>query len=168
MPTAANSPSKPTTPVDLNTALAAAPATLLDNARQRTIGDGYAGSLYPTEAWALVQNGEAVLIDVRTIEELKFVGRVPDSLHIAWQTGPAMIKNPRFLRELENKAGKDKVLLLLCRSGKRSAEAAKAATAAGFSHVFNILEGFEGELDPQQQRGALGGWRQHDLPWIQD
>ena len=96
------------------------------------------------------------------------MGHVPNTFHVAWQTGPALIKNPRFLRELESKLSKDAVILLLCRSGKRSAAAAEAATAAGFKHVFNVREGFEGELDENQQRGAIGGWRQRGLPWVQD
>ena len=96
------------------------------------------------------------------------MGRVPNTAHVAWQTGPAMLKNPRFLRELEKAAPKGAVLLLLCRSGKRSAAAAEAAAAAGFANVFNVLEGFEGDLDEQQQRGEAGGWRRWGLPWQQD
>ncbi|MDR2188278.1 MAG: rhodanese-like domain-containing protein, partial [Azonexus sp.] len=49
-----------------------------------------------------------------------------------------------------------------------SAAAAAAATKAGFGHVYNVLEGFEGDLDNTQQRGGSGGWRHHDLPWVQD
>lgn len=155
---------------DLPTALSTPIPDLLERAAQRGRESqlDYAGSLYPTEAWALVQQGAARLVDVRTAEELKFVGHVPDSLHVAWQTGQAMIKNPRFLRELEIKAGKQLPIVLLCRSGKRSAEAAKAATSAGFEQVYNILEGFEGNLDPLQRRGDLGGWRHRGLPWVQD
>ncbi|CAD5109493.1 rhodanese-like domain-containing protein [Zestomonas carbonaria] len=157
-------------PSDLPAVLATDPETLLARGRARGVESGtpYAGSLYPPEAWALLQAGAVTLVDVRTAEELKFVGRVPDSQHVAWQTGPALIKNPRFLRELENKGGRDAVLVLLCRSGKRSAAAAEAATAAGFSQVFNVLEGFEGDLDAQQQRGESGGWRHWGLPWVQD
>lgn len=131
-------------------------------------GLGYAGLVAPDEAWKLFINGQAHLVDVRAAEERKFVGHVPNTLHVAWQTGPALIKNPRFLRELENKLPKDAVILLLCRSGKRSAAAAANATAAGFKNVFNVREGFEGELDERQQRGASGGWRQRGLPWVQD
>ncbi len=131
-------------------------------------GLGYAGLVAPDEAWKLFINGQAHLVDVRATEERKFVGHVPNTLHVAWQTGPALIKNPRFLRELENKLPKDAVILLLCRSGKRSAAAAANATAAGFKNVFNVREGFEGELDERQQRGASGGWRQRGLPWVQD
>ena len=131
-------------------------------------GLAYAGSVAPDDAWKLFIGGQAHLVDVRAAEERKFVGHVPNTLHVAWQTGPALIKNPRFLRELENKLPKDAVILLLCRSGKRSAAAAINATAAGFKHVFNVREGFEGELDDRQQRGANGGWRQRGLPWVQD
>jgi len=59
-------------------------------------------------------------------------------------------------------------VLLLCRSGKRSALAAEAATKAGFAHVFNVLEGFEGELNEARQRGTGDGWRFRGLPWVQD
>lgn len=137
-------------------------------ARAREQGSAYAGSLYPPEAWALIEAGAVRLVDVRTAEELKFVGQVPDALHVAWQTGPTMLANPHFLDELARRAGRDAPLVLLCRSGKRSAAAATAATAAGFSQVFNVLEGFEGDLDAQQQRGERGGWRLWGLPWVQD
>ncbi|MBM3114652.1 rhodanese-like domain-containing protein [Jeongeupia naejangsanensis] len=144
---------------------------LLLAARQR-LDDAqlpFAGSVTPQEAWQLVEDGAARLVDVRSPEEVKFVGAVPDTLNVPWASGTALNRNPRFVKELETKAGgKDAVLLLLCRSGKRSAEAAAAASKAGFSQVFNVLEGFEGELDAQQRRGAIGGWRHHGLPWLQD
>ncbi|MFL9985419.1 rhodanese-like domain-containing protein [Paraburkholderia sediminicola] len=143
---------------------------LLEAARSRAAEAGlpYAGGLSPQDAWALVQAGDAVLVDVRTAEERKFVGLVPDSLHVAWATGTSLTRNPRFVRELEAKTGKHAVVLLLCRSGNRSALAAEAAAKAGFTHVFNVLEGFEGERDGAQRRGASNGWRFHALPWIQD
>jgi rhodanese-related sulfurtransferase len=109
-----------------------------------------------------------VLVDVRTAEERKFVGHVPQSVHVAWACGTSLTRNPRFVRELEVKVGKDRLILLLCRSGKRSAQAAEAAAKAGFTRVFNVLEGFEGELDEHEQRGKTDGWRWHDLPWVQD
>ena len=143
---------------------------ILDRAVRQARADNlpYAGSLSPQDAWTLVKAGRAVLVDVRSGEERKFVGYVPESVHVAWATGTSLTRNPRFLRELEAKVGKDDVVLLLCRSGKRSALAAEAATRIGFTHVFNVLEGFEGELDENQRRGAVGGWRVHGLAWIQD
>ncbi|MGE8550911.1 MAG: rhodanese-like domain-containing protein [Acinetobacter calcoaceticus] len=128
----------------------------------------FSGSLSPTDAWHLVQQGHAVLVDVRTNEERKFVGYVPESIHVAWATGTSFNRNPRFLKELETKTGKDKTILLLCRSGNRSALAAEAAFNAGFEHIYNVLEGFEGDLDDQQQRNQKNGWRIHQLPWQQD
>ncbi len=128
----------------------------------------YAGGVSPQKAWELFSSGAAVLVDVRSPEERKFVGYVPDSLHVAWASGTSLNRNPRFVRELEAKTGKDAVVLLLCRSGNRSALAAEAATKAGFTQVYNVLEGFEGELDAQRRRGGQNGWRFHALPWVQE
>jgi hypothetical protein len=65
---------------------AAAALPILAGARQRGVlsQSGYAGSVTPDEAWLLFSQGDARLIDVRSAEELKFVGRVPGSLHVAW------------------------------------------------------------------------------------
>lgn len=144
---------------------------ILGIARERARRDAlpFAGSVTPHEAWTLVAHGEALLVDVRTAEERKFVGHVPETLHVAWMTGLSLSRNPRFVKELEAKTGKDEVVLLLCRSGKRSAAAAEAASKAGFSSVFNVLEGFEGDHDDNQHRGSFNGWRYYlNLPWIQD
>jgi rhodanese-related sulfurtransferase len=134
----------------------------------RAQGLPFAGSVPPAEAWALVEAGRAVLVDVRSLEERKFVGHVPGSIHVAWATGISLTRNPRFLRELEARVAKSEVLLLLCRSGKRSALAAEAATKIGFAAAFNVSEGFEGDLDKEGRRGRLGGWRLRGLKWVQD
>ncbi|NSL55090.1 rhodanese-like domain-containing protein [Uliginosibacterium aquaticum] len=143
---------------------------ILQRARESALGEQlpFAGGVTPAQAWDLFSAGEALLVDVRSAEERKFVGHVPGSLHVAWANGTALTRNPRFVRELEAKAGKEQVILLLCRSGKRSALAAEAAAKAGFNHVFNVLEGFEGDLNDQQQRGEHNGWRYWGLPWNQE
>ena len=144
---------------------------VLERARAEAIANGlsYAGGVSPPAVWALASSAQAVLVDVRSNEERVFVGYVPGSVHVPWATGTALTRNPRFVRELEAKlGGRDKVALLLCRSGKRSALAAEAAAKAGASLVFNVLEGFEGDLDENYQRGRLNGWRTHGLPWVQD
>ena len=142
----------------------------LEAARAVALATGlpYAGGVAPKVAWELFSSGEAFLVDVRTTEERKFVGHVPGSLHVAWATGTSLTRNPRFARELEAKVGKQSTVLLLCRSGKRSALAAEVAAKAGFTRVFNVLEGFEGEIDEQRHRGQTDGWRLHGLPWVQD
>ncbi len=154
-------------PETLETSLPAA----LEAARADAIGAAlpYAGVVSPGAAWALVSSGHAVLVDVRTNEERVFVGYVPGSVHVPWATGTALTRNPRFARELEAKlGGKDKIALLLCRSGNRSALAAEAAAKAGAPFIFSVAEGFEGHLDEHEHRNNLNGWRLHGLPWVQD
>jgi rhodanese-related sulfurtransferase len=119
----------------------------------------YAGNVSPQEAWYLFAHGDALLIDVRTPEELNTVGYVPDSLHVAWATGNPLERNPNFVRELQSKADKLDVILFLCRSGRRSVAAAEAVSRLGFKNVFNVTEGFEGEP------GLESGWRAHGLTW---
>ncbi len=147
-----------------------APDALLLRARQRAAdaGEPFAGLLYPQEAWALFKAGAALLVDVRTDEELKHIGRVPEAAHVVWKSGPDMVLNPHFVQQVEAIAPKDKTLLLLCRGGLRSASAAHVLTEAGYANAFNILEGFEGELDGEQRRGTFNGWRFRGLPWLQD
>jgi len=146
------------------------PLGTLQRVREQATANGlpYAGCVLPDLAWQLFQEGHALLVDVRTPEELSYVGRVPGATHLAWATGTAQVRNPRFVRELESKVPKHLVVLFLCRSGKRSAAAAEAATKTGYVSAFNVLEGFEGELDEHRQRGAIGGWRHRKLPWVQD
>ena len=133
-----------------------ASSALLQRSRVRAAADGlaYAGDLAPQDAFELVSLGLARLIDVRTPEERKFVGYIADSVSVPWATGTAFTRNPRFLRELESKAKKGELLLFICRSGARSIAAAVAATRGQFQHAFNVLEGFEGELDAQRRRGT--------------
>ena len=61
----------------------------------------------------------------------------------------------------------DRPVVLICRSGKRSVEAAAALEAAGFSAVYNVLHGFEGDMNADRQRGKSNGWRFDGLPWEQ-
>ena len=60
----------------------------------------------------------------------------------------------------------DSKLYFLCRSGSRSRAAAIAMTVAGFNTCFNIIDGFEGNLDGSERRG-VGGWKAAGLPWFQ-
>lgn len=134
----------------------------------------YAGDLSPQEAWTLLEdNPEAVLVDVRTEAEWRFVG-VPDApgvgrrVHlIEWVSYPTMQRNPTFLDQLTATgvtAGQP--IVFLCRSGQRSIGAAEAATAAGLGPAYNVLEGFEGGVDAEGHRGAQG-WKAAGLPWQQ-
>jgi rhodanese-related sulfurtransferase len=69
--------------------------------------------------------------------------------------------------ERETGGDKNRPVVLICRSGKRTVDAGLALEAAGFSEVVNVLEGFEGDLDDSDQRGKINGWRHAGLPWEQ-
>jgi rhodanese-related sulfurtransferase len=136
---------------------------------------GYAGNVAPKTAWKiLTERPEAVLIDVRTRAEWNFVG-VPDLAGVGkkpalleWQMFPSMQPNPDFVSALAaGVSDKDAPLLFLCRSGARSAAAAKAMTAAGYSTCLNVSDGFEGPLDGEARRGTSDGWKASGLPWRQ-
>lgn len=126
----------------------------------------YAGDVSPELAWRWVQEGQAVLVDVRTDAEREWVGFVPGALPVAWKQWPGMAPNPEFDAQVEDAARDGLPLVMLCRSGVRSIAAAQRATALGL-RAYNILEGFEGDPDEQAHRGTLGGWRRRGLPWRQ-
>ena len=134
--------------------------------RGKKQGVGYAGAVTPPEAAALMKAG-AKLVDVRTKPEVLYVGKVPGSVALEWQTYPGNRENPEFLNELATLVRKDEPVMFLCRSGARSHAAAEAATRAGWKEAYNILEGFEGDKDAEQHRGTVGGWRKAGLPWTQ-
>jgi rhodanese-related sulfurtransferase len=144
---------------------------ILDRARERGNGLPYAGAVTPQEAHELIQANPAVrLIDVRTNAERDWVGRVAidDAQHgaVQWSTYPGGVPNPDFIDQLSAVAGKDDVLLFLCRSGVRSRHAAKLATENGYANSFDILEGFEGDKDAEGHRKTVGGWCKAGLPWL--
>ena len=128
----------------------------------------YAGAVLPTEAHALLQAGAATLVDVRTDAERHYVGCVPGTDGIEWNTYPEGTRNPTFLEELGKAVPKETPVMFLCRSGVRSHGAAEAAARAGWKEAYNVLEGFEGDKDNDGHRGKLGGWRKAGLPWIQN
>ncbi|WP_280262659.1 rhodanese-like domain-containing protein [Nocardia wallacei] len=137
----------------------------------------YAGDITPRQAWDLLRdNPDAVLIDVRTEAEWRFVG-VPDTSSIErptalieWVDGTGA-PNAQFVDQLkqvlaDRAPDADAPVIFLCRSGQRSIGAATAATAAGYEPSYNVLEGFEGPLDADGHRGGAG-WRALGLPWRQ-
>jgi rhodanese-related sulfurtransferase len=134
--------------------------------RGRTLNLPYSGAVLPREAYLLMQAG-AKLVDVRTRAELDWVGRIPGALPVEWNSYPGSALNPEFLGQLSELTEQDEPVLFICRSGGRSHHAAIAATQAGWRECYNVLEGFEGDKDPQQHRNTLGGWRVAGLPWIQ-
>lgn len=129
--------------------------------------EGYAGDVSPQLAWAWVEAGQAVLVDVRTDAEREWVGLVPGAQPLAWKQWPGMAINPQFDEGIQALGGGGRRLLLLCRSGVRSIAAAQRATELGLT-AYNILEGFEGNPDGQAHRGHTEGWKFRGLPWRQN
>jgi len=144
------------------------PKAILEHAQQRGTF-AYAGAVTPQEAYQLLEEDKTIhLIDVRTNAERDWVGQVqinPAQLHaVQWNLYPTK-SNPDFLKELEQIASKDTVLLFLCRSGVRSKAAAQLATEHGYTNCYDILDGFEGDKDQQGHRKNTNGWCFADLPW---
>ena len=127
-------------------------------------------NLAPVAAYAFLEaNPEALLVDCRTEIEFMYVGHPQGAEHLAWQEAPDWEVDPGFADKVRQLVAGDlgRPVLLICRSGQRSLDAALALEAAGFRKVINVEEGFEGPLDDSHHRGTLGGWRHHGLPWQQ-
>jgi rhodanese-related sulfurtransferase len=126
--------------------------------------------MLPVEAWALIQSDpNAVFLDVRMEIESLYVGRPPGVVNIPWYEYPELMPHPTEFVEAVTSEVRDlnRTVVLICRSGKRTIDAGLALEAAGFTHVINVLHGFEGELDDQFHRSTLSGWRFDGLPWEQ-
>jgi rhodanese-related sulfurtransferase len=124
--------------------------------------------LTPKDAYEFLQrNPGAVFIDCRSEMEFLFVGHPTGAIMIPWNDGPDWEVNPHFVSHVKKAASVDRPLVLICRSGNRSLDAGAALETAGFTQVYNILHGFEGELNEHHQRNSTTGWRHDGLPWEQ-
>ncbi len=102
------------------------------------------------DAWEWLENqDDAVLVDVRSAIEWKNLG-IPDltalkkqAICIQWVTSERQY-NPRFMEDFAESVAADKTVLMICRSGVRSQEAAEAAMMAGYANTLNVYDGFEG------------------------
>jgi len=145
-----------------------------------TVGADF-GLADPDEAWRALQcDPKALLVDVRSKAEWTFVG-VPDlsaaaadALFVEWSSFPAMAANPAFVQTVAQavQAADANAVYFICRSGARSAAAAGAlapvlAEANRATRLFNVVEGFEGDLDGEGHRGRANGWKARGLPWRQ-
>jgi rhodanese-related sulfurtransferase len=134
----------------------------------------YAGEVSCSDAYVELQaDHNAVLVDVRTTAEWSYVG-LPDltqigkkAIFLEWQHFPDGTLNGDFVEQLREAGVHEGVpVYFLCRSGARSAAAAKAATAAGLGPAYNVSDGFEGHLGPDGHR-TVSGWKAAGLPWRQ-
>jgi len=124
----------------------------------------------------LQDDPRAILIDIRSSMEYLFVGHAKGAVHVPWIDEPDWTENPHFVTDIRKLVLGGAVcsegegcapVILICRSGKRSHEAGKALLKAGFTSVFHVDTGFEGDLDENHHRSSINGWRFHGLPWEQ-
>lgn len=144
--------------------------------------------LYLTAAEAhamkLDQGDRVLLVDVRDPVEIMFTGfgASVDLSIPAMRADPttwhprkpsfAMVPNPDFAEQLLGEMaarglGPDTPVLLMCRSGGRSASAARRLEGTGLTRVYNVVDGFEGPAlpDPANPARKLAGWKNSGLPW---
>ncbi len=126
--------------------------------------------LTPRQAHAFLHTKpDALFIDCRSEAEYFFVGHSEGAVLVAWAEAPDWEINPHFVSEVRKLVSHsiDRPVVIICRSGNRSVDAARALEAAGFTRVINVLHGFEGPLDEKHHRGRISGWRFDELPWEQ-
>ena len=155
-----------------------ASASQLPAGKQTTLGL-YVTSTQAYEKWRAAPD-KIKIVDVRTPEELIFVGnadmawKIPiatqsDQWDAEKQKFPMQIL-PDFVARVQKVAGPDDTLLVMCRSGGRSAMAVNLLAEAGFKGVYTITDGMEGDAvkDPDSvfngQR-LVNGWKNSGLPW---
>lgn len=126
----------------------------------------YAGALTPQEAAKVLELApEAKLVDVRSRAELDLVGKIPQSVHIEWSFYPGWQANPDFVNHLNMQVDREALVMFICRSGGRSHNAAALATQMGFAESYNVIEGFEGDIEPETKQRKINGWKIAGLPW---
>jgi len=127
----------------------------------------------PEAARLLADDSRAILIDVRSKVEFDYVGHPQGSHNVIWKDYPGWSENPDFVAEVRSLLAAhggdapDRPVLAICRSGARSLAAAKALARAGYTNLYNVEEGFEGDKDDAGHRRTVSGWLAHGLPWEQ-
>lgn len=144
--------------------------------------------LSPDEAWEMLQaNSDKILfLDVRSRAEVTYVGMptvvdglVPfmehdpfwswDNKRETFAVEPLQNFIPEANRRLKEKGlNKDDTVFVMCRSGTRSAMAAKRLKEEGYTKVYNLVEGFEGDTsktEPNKGQRIVNGWKNAGLPW---
>ena len=134
----------------------------------------YKRNLLPKMAVEKLQNNpQALFVDVRSKAEYKYVGYPENSILIPWIDDPDWEPNPEafsdsVMQELSDRENLlNTEIILICRSGFRSNEALKCLENIGFTQVSHVASGFEGDLDENDHRGNLNGWRHDGMPWSQ-
>ena len=168
----------------LVTVASAADVSTVPKVKQTKLGQYFTAQ----EAAAfVVQNGsKSLFLDIRTPAEVTFLGMAqPADANVPymveppfqqWDAAKSSFKlepNADFIPEVrrrlsEKKLGPDDTIVLMCRSGDRSAAASNLLAEAGFKHVYSVVDGYEGDLagdGPKAGQRAVNGWKNAGLPW---
>ncbi len=120
------------------------------------------------------------ILDVRTPAEYIFVGHAPMAVNIPFTflkntvdpvtLRPDMPLNDNFIADVKARYKESDTILVMCRSGGRSAAAVNRLAQAGFQKVYNIIDGFEGDSlrDPASDdngKRVVNGWKNSGAPW---
>ena len=147
--------------------------------QKQTILGLYVTAKEAYEMWQADQS-KIKILDVRSPEEYVFVGHPPMAHNIPFQLfnykmavlnkGPLMKTNPNFITEVGQKFKTSDTILVICRSGNRSAAAVNAMASAGFKTAYSVTDGFEGDRVKDPSSSLYGkrfknGWRNSDIPW---
>jgi rhodanese-related sulfurtransferase len=145
--------------------------------------------LYMTAQQAddFIQNNmsKTLFVDIRTPGELTYLG-TPGSVdaHVPfelmdttqWNDKKKVYKhyeNKNFVADIEARMkkkglGKEDNIVFMCRSGNRSAKAVNLMAAAGYTKVYNMIDGYEGDKakdGPTKGKRTVNGWKNAGLPW---
>ena len=120
------------------------------------------------------------VLDVRTTEEYLYVGHAPMAWNVPlasqtyhWDAEKQYFgfqPNPEFIAQVKELASASDMILVMCRSGGRSAMAVNGLAAAGFTNVYQVIDGMEGDAVKDPDSVFLGqrlknGWKNSGLPW---
>ena len=151
-------------------------------ARKQTSLGLYITAQEAYEAWK--KNPEEVkIIDVRTVGEYVFVGHAPMAVNIPllilepekayYAKKPQLPLSAKFVEEVGKRYKKTDTLMVICRSGGRSAVAANILAKAGYKNAYTVIDGFEGDklkLEGSYNNGkrVVNGWKNSGAPWTYD
>jgi rhodanese-related sulfurtransferase len=125
-------------------------------------------SISPLEALEMAKTAGTYVVDVRSIAEYHLIGHPIDAVNIPltfWNEKTQSFEpNENFGKDIQERFKTTDVLIFICRAGGRSLKAAEEALQAGFSNVYSVKEGFEGEKDEKGYR-TVGGWKNRGLPY---
>ena len=135
--------------------------------RKQTVIGKYVTARQAYEMWKADPDRVRIL-DCRTREEYLSLGHPTMAYSIPAHVrtrGGALRDNPEFEARARQRFAPGDVILVICRSGYRSAGAADRLAGAGFRNVYNVVDGFEGR---DGDGGAAAGWKNSGAPWTRD